>query len=595
MTRRRFLGTAGSLAALRRGQAAPARTKLRELAYSQVKLTGGPLSAQYERMHAAYLKLDEDRILKVYRQRVGMPAPGADMGGWYDAEGFVPGHLIGQFISGLSRIYATTGDKRASDKARRLVEGYAATFEKDGNPFASSKASTTWPCYILDKYEIGLLDAATLAGVAEAKALLPRVIDGAIRFIPDHTYDRTPNSPKQAPYDEPYILPENLFKTHELTGEARFLAMAKKYLLDEEFFNPLAEGRNILPGKHGYSHAIALSSGAKAYEVLGDAKYLRAMQNAWDMLEETQEYASGAWAPKEAFVHPHSGELGASLLTTHEHFETPCGYYAHSKLARYLLGFTGEARYGDGLERVLLNTVLGAINPTDDGEYFYYSDYHDHAKKGFYQRKWPCCAGTLVQSVADYPIDLYFAEGRGIAVNLYAPSEVRWQAGNVPVKLTQRTAYPESETVELTVDPETPAEFAVSLRIPGWLEGGARISVNGKTADVQAERGTFARISRKWKRGDTIALTLPFSFRTVAIDDRNPDVVAVMRGPVMMSAIDPPAQLAATGAALTGMRPVAGEALHFECDTEAGKVRLKPFYQVTNEVYSTYFKRVREA
>ena len=595
MTRRTFLGTAASLAVSHRGQAAPARTRLKELAYSQVKLTGGPLGAQYERMHAAYLRLDEDRVLKVYRQRAGMPAPGADMGGWYDAAGFVPGHLIGQFISGLSRIYATTGDRLAADKARRLVEGYAATFEKDGNPFASPKASTTWPCYILDKYEIGLLDAATLAGVEQAKALLPRVIDGAIRFIPDHTYDRTPDSPKQAPYDEPYILPENLFKTHELTGDPRFHAMAKKYLLDEEFFHPLAEGRNILPGKHGYSHVIALSSGAKAYEVLGDARYLRAIQNAWDMLEQTQEYASGAWAPKEAFVHPHSGELASSLETTHEHFETPCGYYAHSKLARYLLGLTGEARYGDGLERVLLNTILGAIDPTDDGEYFYYSDYHDHAKKGFYQRKWPCCAGTLVQSVADYPIDLYFAEGPGIAVNLYASSEVRWKAGNVPVKLTQRTAYPEGETVELTVDPQTPAEFAVALRIPGWLESAARISVNGKAADVKAERGTFARISRKWKRGDTIALTLPFSFRTVAIDDRNPDVVAVMRGPVMMSVMEPPAALAATGAALTGMQPVAGNPLHFECDAQSGKVRLKPFYQVTNEVYSTYFKRLREA
>ena len=52
---------------------------------------------------------------------------------------------------------------------RRLVQGYGATFEKDGNPFASPKAIATWACYVLDKYEIGLLDAATLAGVDEAR------------------------------------------------------------------------------------------------------------------------------------------------------------------------------------------------------------------------------------------------------------------------------------------------------------------------------------------------------------------------------------------------------------------------------------------
>ncbi len=130
-------------------------------------------------------------------------APGADMGGWYDADGFVPGHLIGQFISGLARIYASTGDAACGSKARPLVEGYAATFADDHDPYREPEASTTWPCYILDKHEIGLLDAAKLAGVTQAKTLLEEVIAGAIPFIPDHPYDRTPDSPNQAPYDEP--------------------------------------------------------------------------------------------------------------------------------------------------------------------------------------------------------------------------------------------------------------------------------------------------------------------------------------------------------------------------------------------------------
>ena len=197
------------------------------------------------------------------------------------------------------------------------------------------------------------------------RELLPRIIRGAIPHIPDHTYDRGPDSPKQAPYDEPYILPENLFNTYELTGDRQFLDMARLYLLDQEYFDPLAQGRNLLPGKHAYSHVIALSSAAKAYEVLGDAKYLNAIRNAWDMLEETQQFASGGWGPKEAFVPPHEGKLGESLTTTREHFETPCGCYAHMKLARYLLRFTGDARYGDGLERVLYNTILGSIEPDE--------------------------------------------------------------------------------------------------------------------------------------------------------------------------------------------------------------------------------------
>ena len=570
------------------------RRKLREFAYGDVKLTAGPIGEMYRRMHAHFVSLDEDRLLKVYRQRAGLPAPGRDMGGWYDADGFVPGHLIGQFISGLSRIHAHTGDAQAAEKARRLVRGYGAAMEKDGYPYASPKAQT-WACYILDKYEVGLIDAANLAGIEEARGLLPRVIAGAqaTGWIPDRTFDRI--GVKNPPYDEPYVLPENLFETHALTGDKRFLDLAKLYLLDKGFFDPLANGENVLPGKHGYSHIIALSSGAKAYEVLGDEKYLRAIRNAWDMLEQTQQFASGAWAPQEMFVQPHSGELGASLTATRDHYETPCCYYAHAKLARYLTSFTGEARYGDGLERVLLNTILGALDPDDDGGYFYYSDYQPGARKKYYQRKWPCCAGTLAQSVADYPLNLYFHDNRGIYVNLYAGSEVRWKTGNTAVQLTQKTAYPASEQVEIAVEPDAPAEFAVNLRIPGWLERPAEIAVNGKRAGVKAERGKFASIARRWRKGDRIELTLPFPFRALAVDDRNRDTVAAMHGPVMLVAVDPPEKLEASAAALTRLEPVAGKPLEFDCRTAAGKVRMKPFYQVQREPYTTYFRRTGEA
>ena len=591
ISRRTFAGGAAAWGASF-ATAAPAtsRRKLREFGYGDVRLTAGPIGEMYRRLYAHYLGLDEDRLLKVYRQRTGSPAPGRDMGGWYDADGFVPGHLLGQIISALSRFHAGTGDVEAAAKARRLVRGFGAAMEKDGNPYASAKAST-WACYILDKHEIGLLDAFTLAGIGEARALLPRVIAGAqaTGWIPDHTFDRI--GVKNPPYDEPYVLPENLFQAHAVTGERRYLDLAKLYLLDRGFFDPLAAGENVLPGRHGYSHVIALSSAAKAYEVLGETKYLRAIGNAWDMLEESQQFASGAWAPGEMFVAPHSGQLGASLAATRDHFETPCCYYANAKLARYLTSFTGEARYGDGLERVLVNTILGALDPDDDGGYYYYADYQAGARKRYYQRKWPCCAGTLAQSAADYPLNLYFHDERGIYVNLYAGSEVRWKARNIAVKITQNTAYPASEHVEIVVDPESPVEFAVNLRVPGWLERPAEIAVNGKPAGVAAERGYFARIVRRWRKGDRIDLTLPFDFRTVPVDDRNRDTVALMRGPVMLAAVDPPAKLEASAASLARLEAVSGKALEFDCRTASGDVRMRAFYQVQRERYSIYFRR----
>jgi len=558
--------------------ATPEHRKLREFAYSQVTLTDGPLAEMYRRMREHFLRIDEDRVLKVYRQRAGLPAPGRDMGGWYDADGFVPGHLIGQLISGLSRFQGA----ESTAKARRLVRGYAEAFERDGEPYASPKAPATWACYVLDKYTIGLLDAASLAGIEEARGLLPRVIDAARRYIPDHTFDRV--GVKQPPYDEPYVLPENLFATHALTGDRRFLEMARLYLLDS-FFDPLANGEDVLPGKHGYSHVIALSSAAKAYEVMGNEKYLRAIRNAWEMMEE-QEYASGAWAANEEFVRPRSGELAATLTSTRNHFETPCCFYAHAKLARYLTSFTGDAKYAEGLERVLFNTILGALDPDDDGGYFYYSDYQANARKGYYKQKWPCCAGTLLQSVADFPLNLYFQDTRGVYVTLYAGSEVRWKN----VRIVQKTRYPESERVEFQIFPRVPLDFALRLRIPRWLDRAARIAVNGKPVQVEAKPGSFAILERRWRKGDTVELELPFSFRTQAIEAAAPGTVAAMRGPLMLCAVDPPAELSASATALRGIRQIDGKPLEYECSTAAGPVRMRPFYQIGRETYSTYFR-----
>ena len=52
--------------------------------YSQVQLLDGPFSTQFDQNHKLFLDLDEDGLLKPFRKREGMPAPGPDMGGWYD-------------------------------------------------------------------------------------------------------------------------------------------------------------------------------------------------------------------------------------------------------------------------------------------------------------------------------------------------------------------------------------------------------------------------------------------------------------------------------------------------------------------------------
>jgi DUF1680 family protein len=264
------------------------------------------------------------------------------------------------------------------------------------------------------------------------------------------------------------------------------------------------------------------------------------------------------------------------------------------KLARYLLGFTGEARYGDGLERVLYNTMLAALDPDGDGGYFYYVSHKPLVRKCYYKMKWPCCSGTLVQGVADYVLNLYFHSAAALYVNMYAPSEVDWKVGRQPVRLIQNTKYPQDGSVELRVETAAPVNFTLNLRIPRWVSGSAKITINGKSSSIPAEPGSFAAIRRRWSNHDTVELTLPFGFRTEAIDNRHPDTVAVMRGPLMYVAVAPPSNIASLSLDLPhGLNRIAHAPDAFAYDLPSQSLSFRPYYALQNERYNSYFQLKR--
>src|SRR5579883_994437 len=178
---------------------------------------------------------------------------------------------------------------------------------------------------------------------------------------------------------------------------------------------------------HAYSHVNTFSSAAMAYAVSGDQRYLRSCVNAYDFLQRTQCYATGGYGPDERLMPP-DGSLGRSLELYAGHAEIPCGTWAAFKLSRYLMSFTGEARFGDWIETLLYNGIGAALPTQPDGKTYYYGDYRlSSGLKQFYWHEWPCCSGTYLQTVADYHNVIYFRESQGLYVNLFVPSEATWR------------------------------------------------------------------------------------------------------------------------------------------------------------------------
>jgi DUF1680 family protein len=300
-----------------------------------------------------------------------------------------------------------------------------------------------------------------------------------------------------------------------------------------------------------------------------------------------QSFATGGWGPDETLCGPGSSDLYNSLTNTHASFETPCGSYAHFKLTRYLLRVTRDSRYGDSMERVMYNTVLGAKPLMPDGRTFYYSDYNFKGQK-FYRdnQHWSCCSGTLPQVAADYRINTYFRDSDGVWVNLYIPSTLRWKQNGADVVLNQSSQYPFDSAVQFELQASQAREFALNFRIPAWASG-ASISVNGNRVAAEIIPGNFAAVRREWNTGDRVELNLPMTTRLESIDRQHPDTVALLHGPLVLFAVTENAPSVTRtnllAAKRTGQRS-------WEATTTGAPLKLLPFVEVADEPYSTYLR-----
>ncbi len=588
-----FASTVGGSAA---GQLpATKSTRFTQFGYADVQLLDGPMLEQFKHNHQLFLQLDEDSLLKPFRQLAGMDAPGEDMGGWYSPSskfdppknmtGYIPGHSFGQYVSGLSRAYAVTGDAATQAKVHRLVQGFGAAsstkFYQDYN----------LPAYTFEKTNCGLIDAHEFAKCPDALAVLAKATDAALPWLPPKALDHAemearPHKNVSFTWDESYTLPENFYIGYQRGAGVRYRKLAQRFLQDDTYFGPLAAGQNILPGLHAYSHVNGLNSAMQAYLTDGSEMHLRAAKNGFQFVLD-QSFATGGWGPNESFQKPGTDGLAHSLTSTHNSFETPCGAYGHFKIARSLMRVTGDSTYGDSMEAVLHNTILGARPIQPDGVSFYYADYNNDAKKVDYEQKWPCCSGTFPQLTADYGISSYLRSPKGVAVNLYVPSRLSFTQNGARVVMTQTTEYPRLDESTMHLKMDKAARFVVSLRVPAWAGTKSRVLVNGKAAAVKMEPGTWAEIDRTWKDGDRVELTLDMPLRLVPIDAGHPDIVALVRGPVALFAIEPGAAKMTKAQMLAAMR-VSAESSDWEVATDAGKVVMRGYPAIKDERYRLY-------
>jgi DUF1680 family protein len=210
---------------------------------------------------------------------------------------------------------------------------------------------------------------------------------------------------------------------------------------------------------------------------------------------------------------------------------------------------TGNAAFGDRLEKLAFNALPGTF--TDDMWAHQYNQEPNQVECSLHHKPWVtdgpesnlyglepnfgCCTANFHQGWPKFAASLFMLSGadesaEGLVAAAFAPCELHTRIRRTSVQLIEETDYPFRGTIRLTINPASPLEFPLSLRIPAWAEG-AMVTVNGKPEPTPTA-GTFAELTRTWKAGDRVELTFPMQPRVSRWFN---DSVAIERGPLVFS------------------------------------------------------------
>lgn len=370
---------------------------------------------------------------------------------------------------------------------------------------------------------------------------------------------------KHVPSGHP-IIEMALAKLYKVTGDEKYLNMAKYFVeetgrgTDGHRLNAYSQDHKpILQQDEIVGHAVRagyLYSGvADVAALTHDTAYFHALTRLWENLVSKKLFITGGMGSR-----PQGEGFGPNYeLNNHTNYCETCASIANVYWNYRMFLATGEAKYMDVLERALYNGVISGVSLS--GDKFFYDNPLESMGEHERQRWFgcACCPGNVTRFMASVSNYVYATQGNDIYVNLYIQGKSEMKTADNQVQLVQTTGYPWEGKVSIQVKPEKESEFAVRLRIPGWLQSTPvasdlyayttpaekyTLKVNGSTIKP-AEGDGYATIVRTWKPDDVIELELPMEVRRIKANDQvedNRGMLAMERGPIVycLEGIDQP-------------------------------------------------------
>jgi len=377
----------------------------------------------------------------------------------------------------------------------------------------------------------------------------------AARKLADCWYDNIGPPPKKEWYDGHQAMEIALVRFGRFVNETKGKGQGDKYIELSKFLLDCRKDGSEYDQSHvpvvrqyeAVGHAVrAVYSYAGMADVAmetSDIDYQSAVMSLWDNIVNRKYYVTGGVGSGET-----SEGFGPDYSLRHNAYCESCSscgeiFFQHKLNLTY-----HDARFADLYEETLYNALLGSIDL--EGRNFYYQNPLDSRGPRYGWHVCPCCVGNIPRTLLMLPTWTYAGSADGIYVNLFVGSTVMIEdVAGTNVEMVQKTDYPWSGDVSITVNPEIEKSFSVRIRMPNrsvsklytgtpQSDGITTISVNRSIVRPPTEKG-YAVISRRWCAGDKIDLKLPMKVQRFKASDKieaTKGRVALRYGPLIYSA-----------------------------------------------------------
>jgi DUF1680 family protein len=471
-------------------------------------------------------KIDIDRLLEGYRKRPGRQS-------W-------DGEHVGKWLHAATLAWVNTGDPALRAKLDYTVSELSKCQLADGylGTYSDKDRWTEWDVWAHKYNLIGLLTYVQYTGNQEPLRVCRRMAD-----LLCNTFGDTPGKRDIIQAGEhvgmaPTSVLEPMVLLYRMTGEARYLDFCKYILRSWEqdngphIISRLLELKRVdkVGDAKAYEMLSCLNGALEYYRATGDnPRILEACRNAWQDIVNHRLYLTGTASYRELFHDdfdlPNTDDVGETCVTV-----------TWLQFNAQLLRLTGEARFAEQLERVVLNQLFGAQQP-DCSAWGYYVQME--GKKPYKTSlDGNCCLSSGPRGIALIPTFAESTDADGVVVNLYEAGQARLQLRDgTAVTLVTETQYPAGDNVRITLNPAVTREFVVKVRVPAWCRAASFVAAGDKLQPQIGPDG-YAGIKRLWAPGDHLELNFPMQPRVITGDHLDQGKAAVLFGPLVLAADD---------------------------------------------------------